>query len=83
MPRIKGICSVTNNDARYAREVWPTKFAIEPSVGDFVQAESGTYLKIMRITHYIARIRTAEGIESGGETFTSVKAPRIRVGLGT
>lgn len=80
MSTIKGRC-IPNNTGRYAREIWPTKFVAMPRVGQLVRAESGLVLKIVSITHYIARIRGAESWGDGGESFTSVKAPRIEIAL--
>jgi|WetSurSiteA1Bulk_404760.scaffolds.fasta_scaffold87985_2 hypothetical protein len=50
---IKGICH-TNLDA-YRREEWPNTFIIVPNRGDNVESSSGNILKIVSITHCIAK----------------------------
>ena len=45
----------TNID-NYKREVWPKQFCCRPVVGDRVQSESGSSLKIHTITHSQSQI---------------------------
>ena len=40
----------TNLDG-YENELWPTEFLALPRNGDCVQARSGKYLKVCRVTH--------------------------------
>lgn len=45
----KYVC-FTNID-EYKREEWPTDFVFPPQVGNYVQSDSGKWLKVVSITH--------------------------------
>jgi len=44
-------CTTNLDDCK--REQWPESFVCIPRVGDFVQAKSGTVLKVITVTHKI------------------------------
>lgn len=64
---IKGCC-VTNLDG-YAVEKWPSEFAAVPRVGEWVEAESGKVLTVVKVTHRM------------GHTATGHRGPVIKVEL--
>jgi hypothetical protein len=52
---IKGHCHTNLDD--WNREKWPKEFVAVPRVGECVKAESGRYLKVVRVTHCMVEER--------------------------
>jgi len=46
---VHGYCKTNLDD--YCRETWPAKFAAVPRVGEWVEAESGRVLVVVKVTH--------------------------------
>jgi len=47
---IEGNC--TTNLDEYKSATWPTSFVAVPRVGEFVRAQCGKQLKVVRVVHY-------------------------------
>lgn len=70
---IKGRC-FTNDDTK--NKDWPTKFVAVPRVGECVEARSGQYMKVARVTHV-----EYKDIVSSGENGFEKWVPMIYIEL--
>ena len=48
---IKGYCETNLDD--FKKKKWPDKFVAVPRKGEFVAAEDGTTLMVIRVEHFI------------------------------